>query len=141
MQKQRNWIVMGLTLAAAIFSLAGCETTPKDERSEGLAMDDKHITEKVKKSLDGEPTYKFTDVDVRTFAGIVQLSGFVNSGDQKNRAQQIAQHTDGVREVVNGITLKPAPAVPTSRPNTESKIYAEPQESHNTITNQITEPK
>jgi hyperosmotically inducible periplasmic protein len=131
MRNEKKWIVAGLSLAAAMFVWAGCQTAPKDERSAGLALDDKHITERVKKSLDSEPTYKFTDVDVRTFAGIVQLSGFVNSTDQKNRAQQIAQHTEGAREVVNGITLKPAMAMPaaTSRTEGESRVYQTPQSS------------
>jgi hypothetical protein len=133
MRNEKSWIVAGLTLATAMLTLTGCQTEPKDERSRGLALDDKHITERVKKSLDSEPTYKFNDVDVRTFAGIVQLSGFVNSTGQKNRAQQIAQHTEGVREVVNGITLKPALATPgpapVSRPGGESRVYETPQSS------------
>src|SRR5215468_1080593 len=133
MRNEKSWIVAGLSLATAILTLAGCQTEPKDERSKGLALDDKHITERVKKSLDSEPTYKFNNVDVRTFAGIVQLSGFVNSTGQKNRAQQIAQHTEGVREVVNGITLKPAMATPTpapvSRPEGETRVYQTPQSS------------
>ena len=133
MRNEKSWIVAGLSLAAAMMTLTGCETAPKDERSKGLAMDDKHITDRVKKSLDEEPAYKFTDVDVRTFAGICQLSGFVTTQGQKSRAQEIAQHTEGVREVVNAITLKPpmvAPsAAPVSRPNAESSIYQTPPSS------------
>jgi hypothetical protein len=150
MRNEKRWIVAGLSLAAGIFFWAGCQTTPKDERSAGLALDDKHTTERIKKSLDSEPTYKFTDVDVRTFAGIVQLSGFVNSTDQKTRAQQIAQHTEGVREVVNGITLKPPMPTATSRPSAESKVYSTPQSSSpasgsstqpETKSSETTEPK
>ena len=144
MRNEGHWIVTGLSLAAAMVTFVGCQTTPKDERSEGLALDDKHITERVKKSLESEPTYKFTDVDVRTFAGIVQLSGFVNSPDQKNRAQEIAQHTEGTREVVNAITLKPPMPTATSRPNAEPKIYSTPQSSSaqpDNKTNPTTEPK
>ena len=134
MRNERSWIVAGLSLAAAMMTLTGCETAPKDGRSKGLALDDKHITSRVKDSLDTEPVYKFTDVDVKTFAGTVQLSGFVMTQGQKNRAQEIAQHTQGVREVVNAITLKPAmptqtvaPVVsPASRPSGESSIYQTP---------------
>jgi hypothetical protein len=100
-------------------------------------MDDKHITARVKESLDTEPVFKFSDVDVKTFAGTVQLSGFVLTQGQKNRAQEIAQHTQGVREVVNAITLKPpmptptvAPVVsPASRPSGESSVYQTPPSS------------
>ena len=137
MRNEKNWVVTGLSLAAAVMTFAGCKTEPKDGRSAGLVTDDKHVTERVKESLDSEPVYKFTDVDVRTFAGTVQLSGFVMTQGQKNRAQEIAQHTQGAREVVNGITLKPAITGPTvapvvsaaSRPNAETTIYEAPASS------------
>jgi hypothetical protein len=137
MRNGKKWIVAGLSLAAAMITFTGCETAPKDGRSKGLALDDKHTTQRVKESLDTEPVYKFTDVEVRTFAGTVQLSGFVMTQGQKNRAQEIAQHTQGVREVVNAITLKPAmptqtvaPVVsPASRPSGESSVYQTPPSS------------
>src|SRR5215475_5478653 len=126
MRNGKNRIIAGLTLAAAIFSLAGCESTPKDERSAGRVLDDKNITTNIRKRLDSEPAYKFNGVDVTTCAGIVQLSGFVNSENQKNRAQEIAQRTDGVREVMNGISLKPAmPTTMTGRTNAPTKIFSE----------------
>lgn len=141
MQNQRNRIVAGLSIAAAIFTFAGCETTPKDERSEGRTLDDKHITEHIRKSLDSEPAYKFKTVDVSTFAGVVQLSGFVNTSEQKNRAQEIAQRCDGAMEVVNGITLKPAMPTPTGRSNSATKIYSAPQGSVENSTNSTTAPR
>jgi hypothetical protein len=144
MKNQKDLIVTGLALAAAIFTFAGCETTPKDERSAGRTLDDKKITENIRKSLDSEPTYKFKSVSVSTFAGIVQLSGFVNSDGQKGRAQDIAQRADGVTEVFNGITIKPA--MPTATGKGGSKIYSEPQGSsgqpgRDNNSNQTTEPK
>ena len=113
-----------------IFS-TGCEMMqPKshDERSEGRVLDDKNITTGVHKALESEPAYKFTGVKVDTFAGIVQLSGFVNTDDQKQRAESLAEGTPGVRKVMNGITLKPAmPTTATSRSTADSRLYAEPQ--------------
>jgi hypothetical protein len=156
MRSEKSRLLAGLSLAAAMMmTLAGCQTAPKDGRSKGLALDDKHVTERVKESLDTEPVYKFTDVEVRTFAGTVQLSGFVMTQGQKNRAQEIAQHTEGVREVVNAITLKPAmptstvaPVVttPTSRPNAESSVYQTPASSStaqgsSTAPNSSTQPE
>ena len=158
MRNEKHWIVAGLTLAAAMTTFMGCQTAPKDGRSAGLAADDKRITKSVKEALDTEPVYKFTDVDFKTFAGTVQLSGFVMTQGQKNRAQEIAQHTQGAREVVNGITLKPPMPGPTvapvvsaaSRPNTESTIYETPASSSTTTnspiqsetkSSQTTEPK
>jgi hypothetical protein len=111
-------------MAAMLLILTGCETTNhKDERSAGRVLDDKNITADVQKSLQTEPTFKFPEVSVTTFAGIVQLSGFVNSDAQRQRAQEIAQNSEGVKEVVNGIALKPMlPA--TSRPASVQKIYS-----------------
>ena len=43
---------------------------------------------------------------MQTFKGTVQLSGFVNSRDQKNRAGDLAKKVEGVREVENNITVK-----------------------------------
>jgi hypothetical protein len=132
MLNKTNRMLAGVGAALAIISLTaltGCETSNShgDERSEGRTLDDKHITADVKKSLDTEPAYKFNGVEVRTFAGVVSLSGFVNTDGQKMRAQDIAEHTDGVRQVNNGITLKPLMPAPTSRGNEDSRIYAEPQ--------------
>lgn len=94
---------------SAMFALTGCQMMNhgSSDRTAGRELDDKTITENVKHNLDNEPVYKFTDVDVKTFAGVVQLSGFVNTDEQKNRAGQIAQQVQGVMQVDNNITLKP----------------------------------
>lgn len=134
-------MLSSVSAAVTLLALSGCESTPKDERSEGRAIDDKHITQNVQKDLEREPTYKFNGVDVSTFAGVVQLSGFVNTEGQRARAQEIAQDVNGVREVKNGIALKPL--MPTSRRNSDQQIYAEPQKptEQSDGTNQVTEPK
>src|SRR6185369_3047397 len=100
---------------AALLAFGGCKTSSSssDERSEGRVVDDKQITENVQKQLKKEPVYKFDGIDVATFGGIVQLSGFVNTEDQKRRASDIARQIPGVRQVVNGIALKPEPMAPT----------------------------
>lgn len=130
MLNKRNRMLAGIGVAMAIVALAGCETsnssTSSGGRSEGRKVDDQNITADLKKSLDNDPVYKFEGVGVQTFAGVVSLSGFVTIQGQKDRAQDVAQHTDGVNEVVNGITVKPMiPA--TARWSEGSKIYAEPE--------------
>jgi len=90
-----------------ITGLPGCSTTPEGDRTAGQVMDDKHITENVKKALESDPTYKFTDVRVDSYKGVVQLSGFVDNPDQKKRADELAQKSLWVREVVDNIALKP----------------------------------
>ena len=120
--------ILCVSTAAMLVALTGCKTSaPKDERSDGRALDDKEITQNLEKSLEKERTYKFSGVKVSTFAGIVQLSGFVNSEEQKDRAEEIAQNVDGVKQVVNGIALKPE--MPATGNNSQSKVYSEPSDA------------
>jgi hyperosmotically inducible protein len=115
-------------MLSTLIVMAGCSTSSKDERSDGRLLDDKHITSKVEDALKKEPAYKFTNVRVDTFAGIVQLSGFVNTDAQKSRAEAIARDASGVKGVANGLTLKPITIVePTGRTNGAPRIYAEPE--------------
>jgi osmotically-inducible protein OsmY len=80
-------------------------------------MDDRNITDQVKSELKSDPVYRFDDVDVQTFAGIVQLSGFATTEAQKQRATQLAQTVPGVMQVKNVISMKPQPLEPTGRTN------------------------
>lgn len=110
-------LVGGLSAVTVLTSLTGCSTWGhKDsDRSAGRVVDDRRITSAVEDQLKTEPVYKFSDVDVKTFNGVVQLSGFVTTEDQKERAGSLAEHVPGVAQVVNGITLKPEPLTPTGR--------------------------
>jgi len=111
----------------ALAGLNGCKTDEhrSAELSDGRMVDDKHINERVRDELKDDSVYKFNDVNVSTFAGVVQLSGFASSEAQKQRAQSIAQNVPGVIRVENGITLKPAPPTPTGRTNTDNRIYSQ----------------
>jgi len=125
MQDKRKLTLFGAGLVLAA-TLVGCATTHHDERSEGRSIDDKNITAHVKEALDREPVYKFGGVDVNTFAGVVQLSGFVNIDEQKRRAQEIASRQEGVTQVVNSLALKPQ-MTPTGQPaGSEPRIYTTP---------------
>jgi osmotically-inducible protein OsmY len=57
-------------------------------------------------ALSAASDYKYADVTVNSFKGRVQLSGFVDSGDHKDRAEAMTKQVDGVREVINNITVK-----------------------------------
>jgi osmotically-inducible protein OsmY len=114
----------------ALLAFSGCESEKHsgDQRSEGRTIDDKMITENVQNRLKNEPVYKFDNVEAKTFAGIVQLSGFVDTDAQKSRAGEVAQQVTGVRQVENGIALKPAPMAPlgaTGSTNGASRIYSD----------------
>jgi hypothetical protein len=130
MKQHMTWTAVLALTGLLILSIQGCSTTSKDERSEGRRMDDKNITSHIRKELDEEPVYKFNGVDVKAFAGIVQLSGFVNTDPQKRRAEEIASQTPGVTEVHNALVLKPVPVMPTGATNAAAgnRIYS-PQNS------------
>ncbi len=91
---------LGVSLLAS-----GCAGDRYHE-STGEGIDDTATTGRVKKALHGDPQYKFEDVKVSTFKGTVQLSGFADSRDSKNRAGDIAKTVEGVKDVVNNITVK-----------------------------------
>jgi hyperosmotically inducible protein len=131
MQDKRKLALYGASLAVMV-ALAGCMTNkaPKDERSEGRITDDKNITQHVNNALKQEPVYKFDGVDVQTFAGIVQLSGFVNVEEQRQRALELASRQEGVIKVVNSLAIKPQMAA-TGHPTTEQHIYSGQETNQN----------
>ena len=75
-------------------------------QSTGERIDDKADSSRVRDRLSEDTQYKYQDVKVQTFKGVVQLSGFVNSRDQKNRAGDLARKVEGIKEVQNSITVK-----------------------------------
>jgi hypothetical protein len=119
MQNKTFRMLSGICSAAALLWLTGCQSTPKDGRSAGTMMDDKDITENVRHAFNNEPAYKFTDVSITTYAGVVELTGFTIVQDQKNRAQQLTANVYGVRQVVNGIIVRP-PMQPTGPVNSQA---------------------
>jgi osmotically-inducible protein OsmY len=86
-------------------SAAGCASTQKHEGT-GEYVDDSVITTKVKAAIFNEPTLKSAEINVETFKGVVQLSGFVNSRADINRAVEIARGVKGVESVKNDMRLK-----------------------------------
>ena len=119
MPNLRNAILMGGM--SALLLTSGCSMFRSEERGErtaGRVVDDTHLVAKVKDALRSEPVYKFSDVDVKAFNGVVQLSGFVNSQEQKQRAAELAQRVEGVAQVVDSIALKPEVPTPTGRVET-----------------------
>ncbi len=103
-------LCLGLS-AGAMATLTGCNqnqsaSNPPPDRSAGQVIDDKTLTANVKMALGGNPDYKFGDVIVTTMNGTVQLSGFVNTADQKAKAVEIAKGVSGVKDVDDKMTTK-----------------------------------
>ncbi len=96
---------LGASLVAGAAAFTGC-AGDKYNRSTGEYIDDKSLDVRVKSALGDNPEYKFGDVNVTAYRGTVQLSGFVNTSDQKSRAGQIAKGVEGVKEVQNNISVK-----------------------------------
>ena len=93
-------------LAFALLTTLGCASTSTKEGT-GEYIDDTVITTKVKAAILNEPTLKSSEVNVETFKGIVQLSGFINSQTDINKAIEIARGVKGVTLVKNDMRLKP----------------------------------
>jgi len=98
-------LVIGIGSLALVCGITGC-AGDRYTQSTGEHIDDKADSNRVKKALSEDTQYKYDDVNVQTFKGVVQLSGFVNSRAQKNRAGDLAKKVEGVKEVENNITVK-----------------------------------
>ena len=72
----------------------------------GEYFDDTVITSKVKAAVLNEPTLKSAEINVETFKGVVQLSGFVNSQADITRAVEVARGVPGVKSVKNDMRRK-----------------------------------
>ena len=88
-----------------ILALVACAPTAKREGA-GEYVDDALITTKVKAALAADPNVKATEVNVETFKGMVQLSGFVSSKESIRKAIDLARGVTGVKGVKNDMTVK-----------------------------------
>ena len=94
-----------LLAAAAFTTLVGCASTSTRE-STGQYVDDTAITAKVKAAIFNEPTLKSTEINVETFKRVVQLSGFVNSQADIQKAVAVTRGVEGVASVKNDMRMK-----------------------------------
>jgi len=100
MKSNRNLlaaILVGTALAA------GC--SHMTEKSVGNNIDDATITTKVKSKMAADGTVAAHNIQVETFKGTVQLSGFASSTAEAMQAEKIARETSGVKSVKNDIRL------------------------------------
>ncbi len=92
-------------LALTLLTAVGCASTQK-QAGTGEYFDDSVITTKVKAAILHEPSLSSAEINVETFKGVVQLSGFVNSSADINKAVEIARDVKGVNSVKNDMRLK-----------------------------------
>ena len=100
-----NLILRFFISLVLVVSVAGCAGGKRYE-STGEYVDDSAITTKVKASILGDSKLKVFQINVKTFKGTVQLSGFVDSSEIANRAVELARTVKGVKMVNNSLIVK-----------------------------------
>lgn len=95
--------LMAIAFAAAL--AAGCAST-ESSKSTGEYIDDAAITAKVKTALIRDDSLDANDINVETYKGTVQLSGFVDSEDDIDAAEEVAGNIEGVTNVRNDLRVK-----------------------------------
>lgn len=96
----RTFLLLFSVLLAG--SLLGCAS----DRSLGQRFDDQTIETKVKAALIGAPDVSGTDITVEVRGGEVQLSGFVKSQREAQRAIELTRRVEGVRNVINKMSVR-----------------------------------
>lgn len=135
-------LIGGFAAVVAVTGLNGCSwSRDKQARETGRTStqvaDDQHIGDRVRSSLKASPVYKFAGVSVNTFERVVQLSGFVQTEDQKRAAEEIAQQAPGAMRVINDIVVQQPQAAenravqPGSQSSSGSTNSPNPALSHN----------
>jgi osmotically-inducible protein OsmY len=104
--KMKNLKIVSTLIAALMLTtVVGCTSTVKQE-SAGQYIDDTVITTNVKAAILKEPTLKVAEINVETFKGVVQLSGFVQSQDNITTAMNVTRGVNGVKSIKNDMRLK-----------------------------------
>jgi hyperosmotically inducible protein len=127
MNAQHKPTILLAALAAGTFLLAGCgdktststvgqkvdqaadkvaATTSQAADKASVVADDSAITAKVKAALLAEPNLKSLQISVDTKEGTVTLTGNVDNSDMRDKAKQVASATDGVKGVIDQLTVK-----------------------------------
>jgi osmotically-inducible protein OsmY len=94
-----------LFLAITFVSIVGCASNEKHQGT-GEYFDDAVITTKVKAAIFDEKSLKSSEINVVTYKGVVQLSGFVKSKNNIDKAIEVSRNVNGVKSVENSMTLK-----------------------------------
>ena len=98
-------IFSAIFLSALLLTAVGCASTAKQEGT-GEYVDDSVITTKVKAALFNEPLLSSAEINVETFKGTVQLSGFVSSQSAASKAVEVTRGVGGVKSVKNDMRIK-----------------------------------
>lgn len=98
-------LMTALLAAVMMTAVVGCASTSTKEGT-GEYFDDSWITTKVKAAILDEPTLKSAEINVETFKGTVQLSGFVKDKADISKAATVTRTVKGVKDVKNDLRQK-----------------------------------
>ena len=96
--------VSGLVVVFALMGLVGCQSMTGKTAGENVS--DASISTAVQSKLTADRMSNFTRVDVDTARGVVNLSGVVQSAEQKARASELARQVNGVKKVNNNLQVQ-----------------------------------
>jgi hyperosmotically inducible periplasmic protein len=102
---QTRHILAAAMTAIALIAASGCSVT-RGQESTGNYVDDTAITTRVKAKFAEDPTVSAMAISVETMRGMVQLSGFAKSLDEKMTAERLARSVNGVTSVKNDIVVR-----------------------------------
>lgn len=125
---------LAITVAAGVVVTTGCAGS-EYSRSTGQYIDDKTVSTKVKTELLTDKEVKGTQVEVTTYNGVVQLSGFVDTPAEKDRAVEVARAVPGVREVRDDLVVKMPQTAQAPGVQEPAGAQAQPPAPEETVTN------
>ena len=104
----RPLVAAAAVALAAALGFAGCASQQEQEkRTAGQFTDDAAVTAKVKSAIASDVGARAAAaIDVDTYRGTVQLSGFVDTKDVAERASQAASKVSGVKSLKNALRVK-----------------------------------
>lgn len=102
---QARHILVAAAAATAMVLGSGCAVV-RDQQTVGSYVDDTTITTRVKTKFAEDQTVSAMAIGVETLQGVVQLSGFAKSADERTMAERLARSVPGVRSVKNDITVR-----------------------------------
>lgn len=98
-------LIAGAGTQAIAGAMGGAPGVSESGRAAGRAMDDTWITTKVKSALLADRRTSGLDIQVDTDRGVVQLSGFAANEGEKQRAVELANTVEGVKDVKDDIRV------------------------------------
>ena len=100
--------IAAMVAATTLVTATGC-AVERHQETVGAYVDDSAVTTKVKAKFAEDPTVSAMAIKVDTMKGVVQLSGFAKSGEERMMAERLARDTNGVAGVRNDIIVRVTP--------------------------------